>query len=770
MGISNAGEQPLDLDLDVSDTDLSDITPLEAELNAIRAPAATTDLLRGLSTLTQTQLLDLVIELGDVDNPRFIELAQKPDPAPRDIQLLDAARWLQQHCGVLAGRISEEFTRSVQRARNAWATSAGGDVRINSSALSLLDDAEMEESLAVANLAHKGESAHHDQLAPLLQRLNNLVAGFNFTEQSNPFGPHALAQVLRVVLMDFKEGLTPEQRLGLFKLFEQFLIPELGMLYSQLNAKLAESGVLPNLHVTHIVRHDSRERSRPSRKQADSSAGSPDNVEPAPESARETNPATQSSHVSGNHPHEIFEELQRLVSTQRGKSPASASSDGAPGQAMIRGGYELSSLLTAVSLFQSSNPSADGIDAGPASPMPTPILDFAQIKQQLATQLATASAANPVALSQLDEDTIDIVGNLFEAILDDPHLAEPIKAQIARLQIPLLKVALMDRTFFVNTEHPARRLVDRLAEAGAGWIQDENYREDPLYCKITALVARVIAEFDRDLDLFSVLLAELNSQQTSNQTHENALRERLQTAHAVTQEAIEAHLAAGDVPQGVAEFCRTAWSRYLIRIHETEGAQGTAWENALDVLKNLLWSVQPKLEITEKRLMAMMIPQLLIDLELGMAAIEYAASDIQAFLQLLQDIHLNSLRGKKATKDGSGVAANSASPATAATASAEEIEAVARLGSLPLGTWIQVRLEDGKCKRGRLVWRDVFTQELTFADWRFKVIIDAKTDVLAKELVNNRLQILAGGPLIDRAIAALMKKLKTIVTKTDSLP
>ena len=724
------------------------------------------DLLLSLSALAQAQLLDLINELGDVENPQIIELAQKLGPTPREVQLIDAARWLQQHHAVLAGRISEELARSVQRARNACNSAAGGDVRINASALSLLDDAEMEESLAVANLAHKGESAHHEQLSPLLQRLNNLMIGFNFTEQSNPFGPHELAETLRAVLMNFQEALTQEQRLGLIKFFEQFLVPELGMLYSQLNAKLAESGVLPNLHVTHIVRHDSRARPRQAQAQADFAPDSASSVEPSQESARENNATTQNSRAFGNQPYEIFEQLQRLVSTQRAELGTSALMGSATDLSVVRGGYELTSLLSAISLFQSTPPDTHTVENGHIANS-APILDFAQIKQQLATQLASASAANPVGLSQLDEDTIDIVGNLFEAILDDPNLAEPIKAQIVRLQIPLLKVALMDRSFFVNTEHPARRLIDRLAEVGTGWVQDENYREDPLYCKITALVARVIAEFDRDLGLFADLLVELNNQETSHQTDEEALRERLESAHTMTHEAIEAHLAAASVPPGVAEFCRTAWSRYLIRIHETDGAQSAAWENALDVLKNLLWSVQPKLEITEKRLMAMMIPQLLIDLELGMKAIEYSADDIQAVLQLLQDIHLNSLRGKKATKDAPAPLANAAPPETA-TASAEETEAAARLTSLPLGTWIQVRLEDGKCKRGRLVWRDVFTQELTFADWRFKVIIDAKIEVLAKDMINNRLQILADGPLIDRAIAALMKKLKTIVTKADS--
>ena len=752
----------------MSDTDLFDLSSIAAEHKAVRVPTAAMDLVHGLSALVQAQLFDLVNELGDVENPRIIELAQKPGPTPREVQLLDAARWLEQHHAVLAGRISEEFARSVQRARNAWSSAAGGDVRMNASALSLLDDAEMEESLAVANLAHKGESTHHEQLSPLLQRLNNLMIGFNITEQSNPFGPHVLAETLRAVLMDFREALTQEQQLGLFKFFEQFLIPELGMLYSQLNAKLAEAGVLPNLHVTRIVRHDSRARPRRPHTQADSLTDAASGVEPSQESTRENNATAQNSRAIGNDPYEIFEQLQRLVSTQRAELPASASIGPATDQAVVRGGYELTSLLSAVSLFQSTHTNTDKIENENTAANSAPILDFAQIKQQLATQLASASAANPVALSQLDEDTIDIVGNLFEAILDDPNLAEPVKAQIARLQIPLLKVALMDRSFFVNTEHPARRLVDRLAEVGTGWVQDENYREDPLYCKITALVARVIAEFDRDLGLFADLLVELNNQETSHQTDEEALRERLESAHTMTHEAIEAHLAAASVPPGVAEFCRTAWSRYLIRIHETEGAQSAAWENALDVLKNLLWSVQPKLEVTEKRLMAMMIPQLLIDLEVGMKAIAYSADDIQAVLLLLQDIHLNSLRGKKATKDASAPLANAAAT-EAVTASAGEMEAAARLTSLPLGTWIQVRLEDGKCKRGRLVWRDVFTQELTFADWRFKVIIDAKIEVLAKDLINNRLQILADGPLIDRAIAALMKKLKTIVTKADSL-
>jgi hypothetical protein len=84
---------------------------------------------------------------------------------------------------------------------------------------------------------------------------------------------------------------------------------------------------------------------------------------------------------------------------------------------------------------------------------------------------------------QADEDVINLVSMLFDFILDDDDLPMAMKALLGRLQIPLLKVAIIDKTFFNAEKHKARQLLNLLSKAGIGWNQKDQ-GSDALYAKI----------------------------------------------------------------------------------------------------------------------------------------------------------------------------------------------------------------------------------------------------------------------------------------------
>ncbi len=60
---------------------------------------------------------------------------------------------------------------------------------------------------------------------------------------------------------------------------------------------------------------------------------------------------------------------------------------------------------------------------------------------------------------------------IFDTVFCDQHIPDEIKALIGFLQIPVLKAALIDKGFFFEEAHPARRLIDLLnrpASRGTG--------------------------------------------------------------------------------------------------------------------------------------------------------------------------------------------------------------------------------------------------------------------------------------------------------------
>src|SRR5688572_17908619 len=108
-------------------------------------------------------------------------------------------------------------------------------------------------------------------------------------------------------------------------------------------------------------------------------------------------------------------------------------------------------------------------------------------------------------LPQMDVMTLDIVAMLFDYILDDKNIPDAMRALIGRLQIPVLKVAMLDKKFFARKSHPARRLLDVLAQAAIGWSDGDG--NDRLYGKVASLVQQILSDFEEDIAIFAQVLS-----------------------------------------------------------------------------------------------------------------------------------------------------------------------------------------------------------------------------------------------------------------------
>ena len=133
----------------------------------------------------------------------------------------------------------------------------------------------------------------------------------------------------------------------------------------------------------------------------------------------------------------------------------------------------------------------------------------AQVKQDLLDQIRRLGGGQRSAQLGQDEDTIDLVGMLFDYAVQDRNLPAPIQALLGRLQIPYLKVALMDRDFVARKAHPARRLLDDVAQACVGW-SEESDKDQRLYNKVQEVVGTLLREFDDDTGVFERLNTDFN--------------------------------------------------------------------------------------------------------------------------------------------------------------------------------------------------------------------------------------------------------------------
>lgn len=224
-------------------------------------------------------------------------------------------------------------------------------------------------------------------------------------------------------------------------------------------------------------------------------------------------------------------------------------------------------------------------------------------------------------VGQVDDDVINLVSMLFEFILDDRTLPDSLKALIGRMQIPMLKVALLDKTFFSRGSHPARRLLNEIASASLGWAEHNDARRDSLYQKIEQVVMRLLNDFVDDPAIFAELLEDFIAFTGDERRRSELLEQRTRDAE---EGRAKAELARQDVeqvlnqrllgkvlPEVVVRLLRDAWSKVMLLICLKHGKASAEWREALDTMDELIWSVGPHDDPLSRQQLLERVPGLL---------------------------------------------------------------------------------------------------------------------------------------------------------------
>jgi hypothetical protein len=328
-------------------------------------------------------------------------------------------------------------------------------------------------------------------------------------------------------------------------------------------------------------------------------------------------------------------------------------------------------------------------------------------------------------LSHVDEDTIDIVGMLFEVMLNDDRLANTVKALLSHLHTPYLKLAVRDRSFLRHPDHPARRLFDKMVEAGLRWV-DERDLTRGMYPKLQWVVDSVAHAPEYSAQLFEQLEAELSADiqllSERQQTREVRTLEtekgkaRLEEAREVAGQTAQAFLTAAAAPQRYQDFMTGPWTDYLTLLYlRSNGNINTAnWQGAQELGRRLRTFIDG--------LAAGALPgdddlKALRD-ELGQRlgdAIPHYETKVQQLFELF------SAGEEIVLTDIPHIAA---APATTSTVPPEEIKLskggkalLKRLPQLPPGSWVTFQGEDDAADQVvKLSWFNPKTERFLFVD------------------------------------------------------
>lgn len=292
---------------------------------------------------------------------------------------------------------------------------------------------------------------------------------------------------------------------------------------------------------------------------------------------------------------------------------------------------------------------ADTARARPASPQLRAAIQRAEhsLRQQLDTRSSAGGEAitTPALLEQLEQRkqalkqaaetpveraTIEIVALMFHSILTEERIPASVRVWFARLQMPVLRVAVGEPDFFATMDHPARQLIDRMGACVMGFDASARAVGDALEKEIKRVVQVVEAYPDTGRRVFQTVLTEFEKFLDHYFRHENeATRKGVSLAQQVEQRetlaiqyTIELRKMLEHVPvqEGVRQFLFQVWADVLAMTAVKAGAQAEETKAMKRAAADLIWSAGAKVTREERAEVIRRLPPLLKTLRDGMAS------------------------------------------------------------------------------------------------------------------------------------------------------
>lgn len=625
--------------------------------------------------------------------------------------------------------------------------------------LALVHNDDLERTVAVDAMVTKVLSRDGVALSQVTTRLNELIPQ-PLTDETNPLGPLRLCECF--LQAGHNLGVEIKVKLIILKLFEKYALTNADQLYEEANQLLIAAGVLPELKVL------------PSRRSTDRSTS----TARVPEGQHaETAELTQATASLDKSVQEVFGALQELLVHVRGNLTTRKDTNGEA--------RPISSpdLLRLLSHLQQYVPTSDSPDD----------FDLRTQLEQLITRVSVRSGKFRV-VGVVDEDVINLIAMLFEFILDDRNLPSSLRALIGRLQIPMLKIAVIDKSFFSRGSHPARRLLNEIASAALGWGGRDDSQRDSLYSRIDQIVQRLLHDFVDDPQIFTELLvdflaftsderrrSELLEQRTRDAEEGRALAEM---ARQRVQQALNERLLGKTLPEVVVRLLQEAWSKVLLLTCLKHGYESAEWQAGLIAMDDLIWSVEPHDEPEARQRLLNLVPGLLKSLRDGLSSAAFDPFATSDFFSQLEALHVQAFHHVTRASDENAETTKSEAPAgLPMMAVVEEIVLIApgeqmlsepalqlpaddpgllQVDTLRLGCWIEI-LEDEehklRCKLAAIVEP---SGRYVFVNRTGMKVLEKTRMGLAVEFRRGSIRVLDDALLFDRALDSVLGNLRKL--------
>lgn len=471
------------------------------------------------------------------------------------------------------------------------------------SRLSLVDKEMFEDWLTLKVMASRAEGNFHDQLLPLQLRFDDLL-NTSLTARHNPLHPAVICSAFGQALKPL--GLSKPVERRILEVFDAAVVAELGAIYERINHALAGAGVLPDLDVArylseHYSLHSGDEDEQEAANNGESrntGSWSGSTREPAggvnePPAGGYPEPVPAESDAGDGHEtraaaaaefarqqaraDQAYDRVCRIMEHSRAATAARSQSAGDDSNSTVAPSAVVSDALERLQR-----------DAGPETEQ-MPLQE--RVQEAVAGEMSDAES--PPLLDEEVAQATDIIHHLFEGIAESAALSDRVRSAVKRLRVPFLRLLLQDEAVLQEDEHPARQMLNRIAQLGVRGNARLQDHEDA----IDQNVERIVQDFSSDISVFSHSLENLDelceSQNKFQQRNLKRVTEAYDGQHKVVEarrevdRALGRRIGGGPVPRAVLKIIDAGWRQLLVQTLLREGHDSDAWHEYLGVLDHM---------------------------------------------------------------------------------------------------------------------------------------------------------------------------------------
>lgn len=251
---------------------------------------------------------------------------------------------------------------------------------------------------------------------------------------------------------------------------------------------------------------------------------------------------------------------------------------------------------------------------------------------------------------------IEVVALMFQSILTEDRIPPGIRIWFARLQVPVLRVALAEPEFFSNLDHPARQLIDRMGACVMGF-DSTSINGTALEAEVRRVV-QVIEQYPETgrrvfqlvYDEFEKFLSKFLTEKQTTSKLVSVAQQVEQKETLAIQYTIELRTMLRDMPvrDEIREFLFKTWAEVLAISAVRDGVDHADTVALRSTATDLVWAASAKPNRSDRALVIQTLPNLLLRLRQGLSLLGISGSEQDTQIKVLTDTLADAFLSKTA--------------------------------------------------------------------------------------------------------------------------